>query len=1386
MTDYPLKIFLTSLHSDGITMSARDYEQLLVIFQTGGNWTISRLKNVLTAFLANDLEQQELIRRRFDKYFAKEIETEKELSEFDICRGINDLKSLSSKKNCDPQKTTSVIKPLKTQKPEITQIGSIRKYFWGIAGLLIVLIAIIGVKMSKEKPIDLKESEEKRYKISTTIKKKSNIVLRPHLLDFGSKDVNSSTYKQIIISNNGSRQFTIQNIKQLNKTPDTFIISTTKFPIDLKANENFVISVGFIPQKEGLFIDKLEIVHNAENHLDPITIKGSSKKLDPTVRQQRLYTDVPYVKEIKYVPIDPDSRWIKYAGISMVLLISLLVYSYYLYRLKRGPKDKKAKWSKDGPQFFDHGSIGKKQGPRLDEKTIAYLADSMGYFKSESPGKTLNVPHSITATVHHGGIPSCEFFTRKKIRTLLILEDAYAEALDWNPVPKELAEGMNRFGIPVIYGRFRGAPDKFKTQDGSVFHLDDFEDHSNGIVLLIFTDGKSFQGLKNSFTLEAIARWPMVAWMELRDQRFWDESSNLAMTYKIPIFPATAAGLVQVIQSFLTEQGLQNISTETKKTNLPNIFNNKPELWIEHFLGNALLWAQDCSMMQPISSSMAQNLREKFYPHLSADEIECLHALPNTTTIESNIHFSDDILKVLRDGFMSRKSEDEQNQVILYILEQVEAAKPDVPKESLAYLSWESIKERVRLELGSDDDLEQFGKLINSPLGESISDKLDNYGFSGDKISMREPKSKKAKVRLAKVSGNPLGIHLISRMHKACFVILLLSLFSALVASSFFRIESQKNTAVLHNLYNNTPYIIVWETNQKNSSNLLFNPSEVLRTSSAYVSSFTASNADSHEFELMQGKCNLHLFGNGYYTTKNFEVDYPSRIHIFVEKKDIYKNCIENIPNMNMTVQYCSDNVYFSDEQNKTICWKERSNASVLLENRFISVGLEITDKTVNSEIVKFRNTLLETGSIDILYRINSQSSNDLQKALSEFQKKSLPFFNQLIIWSNGIKYDLEEFYKWDKILNLGNISSWIYQLQTIFEPDVNIAISEEEILNKLDNAKVLGEGKPVVLFRPEPIKINFSAVAWKTLNFSGKTAAFYSPSGKYLAVLSHSDRLVLYDKFYNKLNEIKINKLNTGTTNFGHNLAFSPDEQFLAFRRKEAVNEVVFASVPGLEILQNFSTHSKYVNNVSFSPDGKFLASGSYDETIKIWKFSLEKFTEMQTLKDHSNIVNTVSFSPNDKFLASGSYDKTIKIWKFSSGKFTETQTLKGHSDVVMTVSFSPDGNFLASGSCDKTIKIWKFSSGEFTEIQTLEDHYDNVNSVSFSPDGKFLASGSSDKTIKIWKLASEIFSKMQTLKGHYDWVNSVSFSPDGKFLASGSDDNIVKIWKLTGVGGK
>jgi hypothetical protein len=96
----------------------------------------------------------------------------------------------------------------------------------------------------------------------------------------------------------------------------------------------------------------------------------------------------------------------------------------------------------------------------------------MGYFQSEQSSDILDVPAPIQATGAQGGMPALLYQKRRQIRTLFILEDAFAEPLAWNPLASELAEGLAQRGIPVLYASFHGSPAQLQTRDGKVFWLE--------------------------------------------------------------------------------------------------------------------------------------------------------------------------------------------------------------------------------------------------------------------------------------------------------------------------------------------------------------------------------------------------------------------------------------------------------------------------------------------------------------------------------------------------------------------------------------------------------------------------------------------------------------------------------------------------------------------------------------------------------------------------------------------------------------------------------------------------------------------------------------------------------------------------------------------------
>jgi len=473
-------------------------------------------------------------------------------------------------------------------------------------------------------------------------------------------------------------------------------------------------------------------------------------------------TAVHYIREISHVSLfsrsDIPYQCKKYAGMALLFLLSSLLYAIYLLRGRKPPRDKPAVWNEEGTRHFPLGSIGGKPAPRLSESVLDQLAESMGYFRSEEIGRDLNVTESAEATVRKNGIPELIFKKRKQIRSLLILEDTSAEASVWNRIAGELEQGMIRRGIPVVHARFTGSPREFGSPDGSVFRLEDLESQRQGFLLLIFTDGKGAFRLENTFVLESLARWPMAAWMELREPRFWDETIYLPVRNRIPVYPATPDGILKAVKSFVTEQGKADSSAEMLRLSerIPGPAGMKSDAYIEILLGDALLWAQDCAMMPVFTQGLADALRRQFYQHIPQERIGRLYALPGTSENVSGIRFSSEVSRILRRGFIVRREEYEQEAVLKFLTEKIAEAEPK-EKDSLAYLIYEAVKERVRLESDRDNDLKRLSQIALTPAGGFVRSLFEGFGFPGDedRIPLRfRPQNRHALQRLARIAPN--------------------------------------------------------------------------------------------------------------------------------------------------------------------------------------------------------------------------------------------------------------------------------------------------------------------------------------------------------------------------------------------------------------------------------------------------------------------------------------------------------------------------------------------------------------------------------------------------------------------------------------------------------
>ncbi|MCP4699715.1 MAG: SUMF1/EgtB/PvdO family nonheme iron enzyme [Gammaproteobacteria bacterium] len=1088
MTNFPLGSFLASLAADGIVLNVRDYDRLLLALRAQGEWDLGRLKNVLAALLARNDEQQRIIIRKFDRFFLAESEEEKTLADFDIRQVLADLQAIAPRPKPVPP-------PLVPRKKTKSASPEPRKPFaWRrLAAAALFLIIVAGFILYPPS----KELKEPVLETSRGV------------LDFGSLAPGAREQKPLELRNSGKALLTIERIILLKPSPPSDV---SPFSVDqpvrtLPPGEQLAVPVFFKPAAEGRFSAVLEIHHNAKNKTDTVKLFGEGR-IEPSQEEdkaKRIYENVPYLKKVIYEPLQRSETWKHFLALSALLLLLTLLYWLHLRRLKTGPHDKKPAWDPKAPRFFHGGAIGGKPEPFLDDETLAHLADSMGYFNSEQPGKRLNVPASILATAKTGGIPECVFFSSARIRTLLILEDANAEALQWNFSARELAAGMERCGIPVIYGRFQKTPAHFVSQNGMRTDLEDLEDQRHGILLLLFTDGKRFYHPSCAFALERLAHWPMTAWLDLRAPRFWDEEPK----HGLPVYPASKEGIIRAVERFMTERGAHGPKTKSGGV-LPDLSEMSAAARVEYLLADTLPWAQACAMIQPISDGLADALRREFFPYLPPERIEYLYALPNTMRTQAGLRFADEILKELRQKFFKRRSEAEQQAVLAFILAQVEAARPDAPEDSLAHLSWEALRERVRLEQGGD--LKRFGELLQTPLRRSLGDSLANYAFPGQeadkKISLRIRPERKADLqRLQRVPGNPLRVgSFLSAWHRTMLVMLA----AVLLASTLWMGKLyQDSLAPMMNLAVEGPTdtLALLEKHENEKWVVAGDPGAIGIGQGKHLSE--------------EQKYRLTLYGNGYRTTKKFKTQKNKKTKLLLERINVEADCVEEHPDIGLTITRCFSkqrNTQKTRKELKTLSWRERLGDKAP-EGRMMSVGVGFSTlsfpqmqssespfprtrssessfprtrssessfprtresrSSIKSPSSALSDLFLETGSADVVYLVQPDKSGAwrMDRALAKFRADLAEgaIKSQIIWWTEGALLEepvpQQAFAGFERVAALGKISA--KNLNEIFAPGEDIVVSEKELLLAAGQGSASGHGQPIALIRPEREEIS-------------------------------------------------------------------------------------------------------------------------------------------------------------------------------------------------------------------------------------------------------------------------------------------------------------------------
>jgi DAACS family dicarboxylate/amino acid:cation (Na+ or H+) symporter len=411
--------------------------------------------------------------------------------------------------------------------------------------------------------------------------------------------------------------------------------------------------------------------------------------------------------------------------LAYIALIATLIVLVYFF-LRRLPSKSRPLFDPAAPRHFNLGLIGGKPAPFLDSTTLDYLAGLVGYGLSKVNSGSLDMRASVEFAARAGGLPTLVYCKQKLIKTIYIIEDALAESSVWNSVPRELAEGLALRGVPVIYGKFYDSMERFELADGTTYWLEELDTQNLNQPMIVFSDGTGV-GYAQGAALRVLARRSMLAWMELREPRFWDEKTELIARHGIPVYPATGEGTLQALNRFQTEQ---NLPVTYPRDNFPRHYmpgfsGEDISFRVERLLGDALPWAQASAMIQPLTLGLADSLRCQFQPYLPSERIGRLFVLPGTTYSNSVLRFSDPVLAVLRSGFAMRWDDEKQEEILKYILKKIGEVEPP-QQNSLAHLSWQWVAARVRLELDPNGALADIERLIQTPLGNHIKAEVEN------------------------------------------------------------------------------------------------------------------------------------------------------------------------------------------------------------------------------------------------------------------------------------------------------------------------------------------------------------------------------------------------------------------------------------------------------------------------------------------------------------------------------------------------------------------------------------------------------------------------------------------------------------------------------------
>ncbi|ORX66594.1 WD40 repeat-like protein [Linderina pennispora] len=193
------------------------------------------------------------------------------------------------------------------------------------------------------------------------------------------------------------------------------------------------------------------------------------------------------------------------------------------------------------------------------------------------------------------------------------------------------------------------------------------------------------------------------------------------------------------------------------------------------------------------------------------------------------------------------------------------------------------------------------------------------------------------------------------------------------------------------------------------------------------------------------------------------------------------------------------------------------------------------------------------------------------------------------------------------------------------------------------------------------------NSIASSIATSGANTALVWSPSGKYLAVLSRDARIEIFDAA-----NLEAPVVTLETEETVHMVRWDTREELLLLATHHGAVEVY--SWPNVEHVHTVAAHVASLNCLGVEPRGDILATGGADSSMQFWR--TDDLSVYKAIEGYESPLRLIDFSMNSKFVASASDDADILIHDVYSGDKVKSIHING---LVTAMAWNPRNLIIA-----------------------------------------------------------------------------------------------------------